>query len=577
MGLVKKECDLLVVGGGLAGLSCARLAALAGLRVVVAERQSQVGGHLLPFTRGSLQFEVGLHYIADCGEGSRWQDALNKLQIRLPTAPLDHFFEQVRREKTREEWALPANLDEAIELFARRYPQHAGHGLGWETLRSDLNLVWECALRTPFPADWADLAKVAFQCRNPLRLLKIARLSAAAYLQEELCLSAAAADDVLLQHVLLGAAPNRLSALIFLLVHRYYYERPCFVTGGGRAIRDELLHADVTYLTSCPVTSVRETFGGASTWAAADTSSESQARLRQAKPRFQVEAGPHSVRCRDIVYTADPRQLRDLCKFTLPVVLRARLARVRSPHALVVGYFATRATLQELGFRNSNYWLQGNLSAAESYVVNDLNELARSAPLYVSTGSLRDPAHPASGGEFQAMFLAPPVSDIWRGGGGRPHVHPSADEDLGAYRLSESRGGFRRPYLQMKNAILRQLEERLLCQFPALKGQLSWSELGTPLTHHRYLLTSTLGGYGYEASVSDVLWGRPGWKSGKTGLYLAGAFTRPSHGILTSLLNGVGVAEKIVQDAQCRKVRFDAPVARAGRQTPEKQATLSPS
>jgi phytoene dehydrogenase-like protein len=79
-----------------------------------------------------------------------------------------------------------------------------------------------------------------------------------------------------------------------------------------------------------------------------------------------------------------------------------------------------------------------------------------------------------------------------------------------------------------------------------LKGELSWSELGTPLTHHRYLATSTLGGYGYEASVSDVLWGRPGWKSGRPGLYLAGAFTRPSHGILTSLLNGVGVGERVL-------------------------------
>lgn len=550
MGLVKRECDLLVVGGGLAGLSCARFAALSGLRVVVVDRQSQLGGHLLPFSRGKLQFEVGLHYIADCGAGSRWQEASSKLQITLPTAALDHFFEQVRCERTGEEWALPADLGEAIDLFSRRYPQHAGPGHGWDVLRSDLNLVWDCALRTPFPSDWSDLAKVAIQSGNPLRLLKIARLSVAQYLHDELGLSRAAAEDLLFQHLLLGAAPNRLSALLFLLVHRYYYEGPCFVVGGGRAIRDQLLHRDVTYLTDSAVSSVREMCGETSARVESSSSTGSRESLNRSDFRFQVEAGGHSVRCRDIVYTADPRQLSDLCKFTLPFMLRARLARARSPHALVVGYFATRAPLQELGFRNANYWLQGHLSAAESYVQHDLFELARSAPLYVSMGSLRDPAHPSSGGEFQAMFLAPPLSDVWGGVGEHACPDQTNEERLAAYRLSESRGGFRRPYLQIKNAVLRQLKERLHSQFPALKGQLSWSELGTPLTHHRYLYTSTLGGYGYEASVSDVLWGRPGWRSGKPGLYLAGAFTRPSHGILTSLLNGVGVAERIVHQAQ---------------------------
>lgn len=38
------DCDLLVVGGGAAGLSCAVTAAYHGLQVVVAEKASVLGG-----------------------------------------------------------------------------------------------------------------------------------------------------------------------------------------------------------------------------------------------------------------------------------------------------------------------------------------------------------------------------------------------------------------------------------------------------------------------------------------------------------------------------------------------------
>jgi all-trans-retinol 13,14-reductase len=548
LGAVNVNCDLLVVGGGLAGLACARSAALGGLRVVLVEKQPQLGGHLLPFSRGALKFEVGLHYIADCGIGSRWKDALDRLQISLPTEPLDHFFERVRNEKTGEEWALPANLKEALALFGKRHPEHAAPGSGWDRLGADLELVWESALRTPFPSDAIDLGKIVVKSRDPLRLMRIAGQSALQYLKSDLHLSASAIEDVLFQHVLLGVSPERLSALVFLLVHRYYYERPCFIRGGGQAFRDALLHDNVQYLTDSPVHSIQDQSRHFAP--RAHTHTGTHAGLSEPGSfRYRVEAGEHVVHCRDIVFTGDPKNLAQVCKFSLPILLRIRLARAQAPHALVVGYFATRRPLGDLGFRNANYWLHGGYSSQEAYRERDVFKLAQFAPLYLSMGSLRDPLRGESAGvgEFQAMFLTPPCADVWMPEGvGRSTSWAQHEQSLAAYRVSGAQAGYRRHYLQVKKSVLSHLEERLLAQFPVLKGELSWSELGTPLTHHRYLATSTLGGYGYEASVSDVLWGRPGWKSGRPGLYLAGAFTRPSHGILTSLLNGVGVGERVL-------------------------------
>jgi phytoene dehydrogenase-like protein len=342
---------------------------------------------------------------------------------------------------------------------------------------------------------------------------------------DELQIEGELREILVMHHVLIGVPPSRVSAVLHMVVQRYYFEGACFVRGGGRALIDALLHPEVEYVASCD--------------ARFECDHQIVPQLGGVRYRVHLQDG-RSVMSHNIIWTPDPRLLPEAAQtVNLPTLLRERLKRAEAPHALVVGYFATRRPLLDYGLKNCNHWLMGTLDSEACYIERDPTLLADRAPLYISTGSLRDPealseqnklgAH----GVFQAMFLCPAESSIWGG------------DDLSSYRVPESKGGFGRNYRSLKQEVLKTLTARLLRSWPELEGELVWTELGTPLTHHRYLNSLTLNGYGFAPTVQDFLWRRPGVETGVEGLYLCGAHTRPSHGIVTALLNGVGLANSL--------------------------------
>lgn len=298
---------------------------------------------------------------------------------------------------------------------------------------------------------------------------------------------------------------------------------------------DALLHPDIDLHVRSPVDAIEKLPAG----------------------KFRISSQGRSWVASQVVWTPDPRILRSVARFPLPARLRLQLRQARAPHALVVGYFGTRQELSDLGFQNANYWISGSLPSESIYECTELETLAQESTLYLSMGSLRDsgackpcagiPNNKAARGVFQAMFLVPPRADLWGASSADLAFPEDTVGQVQSYRLSERQGGYRRHYLLKKSAILSLLKKRLLTAFPGLtEDEFVWSELGTPLTHARYLGSLTYGGYGFESSRKDLLFMRPRWKSGVPGLSLCGAHIRPSHGILTCLLNGVGVAESIL-------------------------------
>lgn len=60
---------VIVIGAGLGGLECAYILAKHGMKVTVLERDSQIGGCLQTFRRGSALFDTGFHYVGALKEG----------------------------------------------------------------------------------------------------------------------------------------------------------------------------------------------------------------------------------------------------------------------------------------------------------------------------------------------------------------------------------------------------------------------------------------------------------------------------------------------------------------------------
>ena len=59
--------DVIVVGGGMAGLTAAAYCTRKGKRTLVCERQEQVGGHVNSFERNGFLFDQGIRSIESSG------------------------------------------------------------------------------------------------------------------------------------------------------------------------------------------------------------------------------------------------------------------------------------------------------------------------------------------------------------------------------------------------------------------------------------------------------------------------------------------------------------------------------
>lgn len=89
--------DVIVIGGGLSGLENAYILSKAGMKVLVLERSTTVGGCIQTYRRGSLTHDTGFHYVGGLEEGqSLYQTFRYMGLLDLPWKKLDKDFDRIR-------------------------------------------------------------------------------------------------------------------------------------------------------------------------------------------------------------------------------------------------------------------------------------------------------------------------------------------------------------------------------------------------------------------------------------------------------------------------------------------------
>jgi prolycopene isomerase len=76
-----KRYDVIVIGAGMGGLSCATLLAKQGLRVLVCEQSSKPGGYCVNFKRDGFTFAPAVHYLNEFGPNSQMEEAFQTLGL----------------------------------------------------------------------------------------------------------------------------------------------------------------------------------------------------------------------------------------------------------------------------------------------------------------------------------------------------------------------------------------------------------------------------------------------------------------------------------------------------------------
>src|SRR4051812_30705771 len=117
--------DAIVIGSGIGGLTRAPpLARKAGKRVLVLERHYTAGGFTHTFTRPGYEWDVGVHYIGQVGEGGAMRTAFDEVSDgRIQWARMPEIYDRaVFGERS---YDFVAGYAQFIDRMASYFPREA--------------------------------------------------------------------------------------------------------------------------------------------------------------------------------------------------------------------------------------------------------------------------------------------------------------------------------------------------------------------------------------------------------------------------------------------------------------------
>jgi phytoene dehydrogenase-like protein len=478
-----RSYDVVIIGAGIGGLTCANLLAQAGLRVLMCDQHVAVGGYCSAFRRGGYVFDAASHFypllgdpgtltgrlLADLGVRTQWVKMDPVDQFHLPDGtsfalPSD-FAPYFARLKAMFPEEVPA-----LEEFFRLARQAYLHGLlCYFRGRSEEHLGAQRGLTVRDVLD---------------RLFRDARL--------KLLLTADCAHW--------GAPPARTSFVFDSMLRISYFLGNYYPRGGSQAFADELAcqfeHRGGDILLGCPIKRIiiRD---GAACGVVVEAGS-----LRDRR-ECAVHAGA-------VVSNADMLQTveRLVGADQLPPEYVAQVRRLRPSYPCFLSHIGVRGIpTEELARVHGYHWAGWNPDRV------GLDSLR----FKVFVPTLYEPALAPPGGH---VLVVQKVIDV-----DYPRV-----TDWAAHKEAIETGVF----------------EHLERLIPGFGGRVVVRLSATAKTSHRFTWNHRGAMLGWEMSPDQLGRDRPGVHSPIPGLYFTGHWTRPGGGITPVLVSAMQAAEAVV-------------------------------
>jgi phytoene dehydrogenase-like protein len=508
--------DAVVVGAGMGGLVTAAQLARAGRRVLVVDGHYVAGGNATVFRRRRWEFDVGIHYLGDCGpEGTipRILRACGAGGVRF--RPMDDDLEVCTFPDL--EFRIPRDKAKFHERLVERFPAEAA-GIGrYFRFLAQVDRV-QRAMMAP-----SRVRQLAALLRSPL-VLRWGHQPLGRFLDS--CTGDRRLRAVLTaQHGTYAMAPARVSAVLHAgLQNHYFVDGGWYPEGGGQVMADRLADAI-------------EAAGG-------------DIRLRTRATRIGLQSGRvtgvelesrhhGALRVAAPVVVSDADLKRTMLELVgaehLPPAFVERVRQFEMALPFFVVYLGLDMPPSWLPYGNVNRWLFDGYDFDADYARLTGGELPERPFLYIATASKKDPDNrriaPPGHTNLQVMTLVPASPVFWG-------VDEEAMRD-GSYVRNEG-------YAFMKEELTRRVLAQAERVIPGLSAHIVYREAATPLTHTRF--TGSTGGtsYGIAATPAQFLERRPGSRTPIAGLYLAGASTRSGHGIIGAMTSGMMAAEQVL-------------------------------
>lgn len=157
--------DVIIIGAGVAGLTCGCLLARKGLNVLIVEKNRKIGGCCTSFEKEGFFFDLSVQSLGECQEGGRIWNLLKRLnildQIRfIPLEPAREYHFPDRK------IVQSSQLDTHIEHLSRVFPEERK---GMEQVYGVLRQVFEEFSRIPSSLNWFDPVSLSSRFPSLLR------------------------------------------------------------------------------------------------------------------------------------------------------------------------------------------------------------------------------------------------------------------------------------------------------------------------------------------------------------------------------------------------------------------------
>ncbi len=524
--MTSRSFDVIVIGAGPGGLTAAVLLARRGRSVLVLERHAVAGGNATVFNRPGYQFDVGLHYLGDCGPDGMIPKILHAAGINdIDFRELDPsgFDTLIFPDFT---FHVPRGIDAYRARLIERFPDEvkgidrylavlsgirALQGLSGGGMRQAIRSVWR--------------ARTAIWHRNRTLLQFFERHINDRRLRAVL---AAHSGDY-------AEPPSRVALLAHAAVLDGYLMGAYYPRGGAQAISDRFVAAITTaggeIRLGSTVTRILIENGHAVGVEFVDDHQTTDAAQYKQVPAVQIARAPVVVSDADIKHTLlELVQSDELSKPTLQRTWSYEMA-----HALGVVYLGVRRDLRAEGLRNTNFWVHPDYDSEAVYAAARAGRFDANPPCFIFSSTLRDPDNaklaPPGHANIERVSIVP----------AQPHAWGTTPEELasGAYRDNPR-------YVETKNAFAARLIKTAERALPGLARDIVFQEIASPLTHSRFTRSTGGTSYGIGMIPSQFLMRRPGPVTEVGGLLLCGASTLSGHGIAGAMMSGTLAAAKVV-------------------------------
>jgi phytoene dehydrogenase-like protein len=512
--LDRDYCDAVIVGAGTGGLTAAALLARRGKSVLVLDHHYVAGGNATVFRRGPYVFDVGLHYLGNCGaDGNipRILRAAGVTDVTFNEMDPDGFDTFCFPDFT---FRVPKGVEALRERLMQRFPEETK---GIDRYVNGLKAVW--SLQGLTGGGFTNAIASLWRARHVLPHLNS---TLGTFL--DTC-----TKDVRLRAVLAGHSgdyaepPSRASFVMHAVVTMSYVSGAYYPAGGGQIISDRLAESiereGGKILLRAPVKRVLVEGG------------------RTKGVEFESKhLGRRVVRAPAVISNADLKEtMLELVGPGLlkPATLR-KVQRYEMAPAIGVVYLGVRRDLRAEGVPNSNFWVHPSYDLEPLYAEARRGRFHPNPVCYISIATLKDPTNPriAPPGmtNMQLATIVPSNPEAW---GTTPR-----EMTTGAYRDNQV-------YERAKRSLADRLIDTAETVFSGLGKDIVFQEVSSPMTHSRFTRSTGGTSYGIALTPSQSLLRRPSPATEIRGLFLCGASTISGHGIEGTMMSGLLAASQV--------------------------------